>query len=192
MIKYRNLTVLALFLSIAFFPPLVSGQQTSEDPEKEAVVESPQTPRDFLGLTPEQKTKLEEFRKLGREKNRTYLEEIRKVRNEMREMMIDPEANEKEVLKLYDQMAKLRAEQFRYSLQRNKEFKKIFTPEQLEKLESVKKKISRRGYFRRGRFMGPRGFTGRGNFSREGRMNRFWRRDARLRGRPFMRRRRWR
>lgn len=192
MIKYRNLAVLALFLSIAFFPPLVSGQQTSEDPEKEAVVESPQTPRDFLGLTPEQKTKLEEFRKLGREKNRTYLEEIRKVRNEMREMMMDPEANEKEVLKLYDQMAKLRAEQFRYSLQRNKEFKKIFTPEQLEKLESVKKKIRRRGYFRRGRFMGPRGFAGRGNFSREGRMNRFWRRDARLRGRPFMRRRRWR
>jgi len=106
----------------------------------------------------------------------------------MREMMKDAEANEKEILKLYDQMAKIRAEQFRHSLQRSKEFKKILTPEQLEKLESAKKRMGRRGNLQRGRFMGQRGFARRGNFSRGGRMHQSLRRGARFRGRPFMHR----
>jgi len=183
--KYARLTALLLFLSLTLFPSIVRGQ-VSNAPEENTAVESPQASRDFLGLTPEQKAKLEEFRKSGREKSRAYREEMRKVRLEMREMMKDADANEKEILKLYDQMARLRGEQFRYSLQRNKEFMKILTPEQLEKLESAKKRMSRREDLQRGRFRGQRGFDRRGNFSRGGRMHPSWRRGAHLRGRPFM------
>lgn len=188
--RYTRLTALVLFLSLTLFPSIVRGQ-VSDLPE-EAAVESPQASRDFLGLTPEQKEKLEEFRKSGREMSRAYREEMRKVRLEMREMMKDAEANEKEILKLYGQMAKLRAEQFRHSLQRSKEFKNILTPEQLEKLESARKRISRRGNLQGGRFVGQRGFDRRGNFPRRGRMHPSWGRGARLRGRPFMFRWWWR
>jgi len=189
--KYVRLTALILFLSLTLFPSMGRGQ-VSNVPEEDAAVESPQTSKDFLGLTPEQKAKLEEFRKSGREKRRAYFDEMRKVRLEMREMMKDAEANEKEILKLYDQMARLRAEQFRQSLQRSKEFKKILTPDQLEKLESAKKRMSRRGDLQRGRFRGEREFARRGDFSRRGRMHPSLRRGARLRGRPFMFRRWWR
>ncbi|UCE22613.1 MAG: Spy/CpxP family protein refolding chaperone [Candidatus Aminicenantes bacterium] len=189
--KYVRLTVLVLFLSLVLYPSMGRSQE-SNIPEDDAALESPQASRDFLGLTPEQKAKLEEFRKSGREKRRAYFDEMRKVRLEMREMIKDAEANEKEILKLYDQMARLLAEQFRNSLQRSKEFKKILTPEQLEKLKSAKKRMSRRGHRQRSRFRGERGFARRGDFSRRGRMDLSWRRGARLRGRPFMFRRWWR
>lgn len=189
--KYVRLTALVLFLSLILFPSIGRGQ-ASNVPEEDATVESPQASRDFLSLTPEQKAKLEEFRKSGREKRRAYFDEMRKVQREMREMMKDAEANEKEILKLYDQMAGLRAEQFRYSLQRNKELKKILTPEQLEKLENARKRMSRRGNLQRGRFRGERGFARRGGFSRRGRMHPSWGRGARLRSRPFMFRWWWR
>lgn len=189
--KYVRWTALVLFLSLTFFPSLGRGQ-VSDVPEEDAVVEFPHVSKDFLGLTPEQKARLEEFRKSAREKNRAYREEMRKVRLEMKEMMKDAEANEKEILELYGQMARLRAEQFMHSLQRSKEFKKILTPEQLEKLESARKRITRRGDLQRGRVMGQRGFDRRGNFSRGGRMHPFWRRGARLRSRPFMFRWWWR
>jgi Spy/CpxP family protein refolding chaperone len=189
--KYACLIALAFFLSLTLFSSMVRGQ-VPDAPEEDAALESPQAPRDFLGLTPEQKAKLEEFRKSGREKSRAYFKEMRKVRLEMREMMKDAEANEKEILKLYDQMARLRAERFRHSLQRNKEFKKILTSEQLEKLESAQKRMSRRGNLRRVRFRGERGFERHGNFSRRGRIHPYWRRGARLRGCPFIYRwRRW-
>ena len=84
--KNTNLTALVLLLSLALFSPFVSGQ-VSEVPEEDAAVESPQASRDFLGLTPEQKAKLEELRKSEREKSRASFEEMRKVRAEMKEMM---------------------------------------------------------------------------------------------------------
>jgi Spy/CpxP family protein refolding chaperone len=188
--KYESLTVLVAFLSLTFLPSIVYGQ-ASERPAKKARVESPRDARDFFGLTPEQKAKLEELRKLDREKRGAHFESMGKVRLEMREMMKDPEANEKEILKLYDQMSMLRAEQFKNSLLRKKEYRKILTPEQLEKLEKFNKRLTRGRRQQSGRFMRGRGFSRRGNFSHRGRMNSF-RRGARRGGRPSMRRWRWR
>lgn len=188
--KYVSLTVVVAFLSLTFLPSLVHGQ-ASERPAKKARVESPRGARDFLSLTPEQKAKLEELRKLDREKRGVHFESMRKVRLEMREMMKDPEANEKEILKLYDQMSTLRAEQFKNSLLRRKEYRKILTPEQLEKLEKFNKRITRGRRPQRGRFMRGRGFSRRGYFSHRGRMNSL-RRGVRRGGHPFLRRWRWR
>ncbi len=188
--KYESLTVLVAFLSLTFLPSVVYGQ-ASERPAKKACVESPRDARDFLGMTPEQKAKLEELRKLDREKRGAHFESMRKVRLEMREMMKDPEANENEILKLYGQMSTLRAEQFKNSLLGRKEYRKILTPEQLEKLEKFNKRLTRERRPQRGRFIRGRGFSRQGNFSRQGRMN-FFRRGARRGGGPFMRQWRWR
>ena len=189
--KYVSLIVLVAFLSLAFLPSLVHGQAL-ERPAKKARVDSPRNTRDFLGLTPEQKTRLEELRKLDREKQRAHFESMRKVQFEMREMMKDPEANEKEILKLYGQMSTLRAEQFKNSLLRRKEHRKILTPEQLEKLEKFNKRMTRGRRPQRVRFISGRGFSRQGSFFRQGRMNSF-RRGARSRGgRAFIRRWRWR
>jgi Spy/CpxP family protein refolding chaperone len=188
--KYVSLTVLVAFLSLIFLPSFVYGQ-ASERPAKKGRVESPRGEKDFLGLTPEQKAKLEELRKMDREKRGTHFESMRTVQLEMREMMKDPEANEKEILKLYDQMSMLRAEQFKNSLLSRKEYRKILTPEQLEKLEKFNRRMSRGRRQQRGRFMRGRGFSRMRNFSHRGRMNSF-RSGARRGGRPFMRRWRWR
>jgi Spy/CpxP family protein refolding chaperone len=188
--KYVSLTVLVAFLSLIFLPSVIHGQ-ASEKPQKKAREESPRGARNFLGLTPEQKAKLEELRKLDREKQKAHFESMRKARLEMREMMKDSEANEKEILKLYDQMSTLRAEQFKNSLLKRKEYGKILTPEQLEKLEKFNKRMTRGRRPQRGQFMRGRGFSRRGNFFRQGRMNSF-RRGAHRGGRPFMRPWRWR
>jgi len=182
--KLVNLTALALFfLGMAVYPSLVHGQ-TSELPEEDFLDFAPAS-KDFLGLTPEQKAKLEEFRRLRREEQRAHFEEMRKLRQEMRELMLDPEANEKDILKLYDRMSGLRAEQFRNSLKNRNEFRKILTPEQLEMLDKLKRRMGERRNALRGRFLGPRGMVGRGPFPRQGRMSRFWGRGGRLGVRPL-------
>lgn len=188
--KYFRLTALTLFLSMTLFPSVALGQ-VSDEIQEEAAVRSARTQRNFLELTPEQKSKLEEFMDSAREKQKAHFESMRKAQLEMRELMQNPEANEKEILELYDQMSKLRAAQFRDSLQRGKEFRKILTPEQLEKLDSFRKRIDQRRDFMRGRFGGGRGFSRHGHFSRWGRMSFDRRGGARFGGRRFMFRRWW-
>ncbi|MDH5467370.1 MAG: Spy/CpxP family protein refolding chaperone [Candidatus Aminicenantes bacterium] len=182
--KLVNLTALTLFfLSMAVYPSLVRGQ-TSESPEANVIDYAPAS-KDVLGLTPEQKAKLEEFRKSRREEQRAHLEKMRKLRQEMRELIQDPESNEKGILDLYEQMSRLRAERFRNSLRDRNEFRKILTPEQLEKLDNLKSRMGERRNAMRGRFRGQRGMVGPGRFPRQGRMSRFWGRGGRFGARPL-------
>ena len=188
--KYISLTALTLCLSMTLFPSVALGQ-ASDGQEEEVKLRRARTQRDFLELTPEQKTKLEEFTKSAREQQKAHFESMRKVQIEMREMMQDPEANEKEILKLYDQMSKLRADRFRDSLQERKEFRKMLTPEQLEKLDSFRKRIGQRRNLMRSRIRGGREFARHGHFSHRGRMSFSRRGGARFGGRRFMFRRWW-
>jgi Spy/CpxP family protein refolding chaperone len=108
---------------------------------------------EFLNLTPEQKAKLEEFRKSGAEERQAHFEKMRKFREDMRAAMEDPEANEGKINGLIDEMAKLRAEQMKRGLARKMEMKKIFTPEQQEKLSKLRDRTAERrgGRLSRGR-----------------------------------------
>jgi Spy/CpxP family protein refolding chaperone len=109
---------------------------------------------EFLELTPEQKAKLEEFRKSGAEERQAHFEKMRKLREEMRGAMKDPEANEGKINGLIDEMSKLRADQMKRDLARTREMKKIFTPEQQEKLAKLRDRIDdhrRARFFRGGR-----------------------------------------
>ncbi len=165
------MTLILFFLSFTIFPPNAQGQEEKK-PEKKVSQDHPSGRGDFLDLTPEQKSKLKEFRKKRQEERKESMENMRAVRKELRELMRDPEANEKKILGIYDQLAKLRSNRFKKSVQHRKEIKKILTPEQWEKLEKHKKRIARR----RGRFTGRRGFFRRG-FQQQ-RFHRFWRRDG--------------
>lgn len=179
-----NLTTLVLFfLTLTVYPSLVQGK-TSDSPREDGVGYAPVS-NDVLGLTPEQKAKLEEFRKAKREEQKAHFDKMRKLRQEMRELMEDPEANEKDILNLYEQMSGLRTERFKNSLRERNEFRKILTPEQLEKLDKFKSRMEERRSVLRGRFLGPRGMAGPGRFPRQGRMSPYRGRGGRFGARPL-------
>lgn len=142
----------ALFLFFSLLSPAVYGQ-----PDKR-----PAAREEWLNLTPEQKTKLGEFRKARQEENQAFFEQTRKLRTELRELMKDPSANEKQIDGLIDEMTKLRATRMKNEIKKSVEMKKIFTPEQLEKLKNARARMGRMGPMRPGRGMILRRFMRRG------------------------------
>lgn len=180
-------SLIFVFLGFNLFPASVYGQK-SETSEKEMFRDKPLASENSLDLTPEQTSKLRELRKIRQEERREFLDNMRKLRLELRELMRDPEANEKEIRGLYDKMSKLQADNFTKFVQRRRERRNIFSPEQLEKLEKIKNRIDKRRNLARARFFARRGFSRLGPFPRQGRINLFWRRGRDFRGRPFMNR----
>ncbi len=141
----RWLSNLAVALFIFALIPLSSYSQPQERPGRSEAL---------LDLTPEQKAKLEELRKAGAEERKAQFEKMRTLREDMRAAMKDPEANAAKINGLIDEMAKLRADQMKRGLARRLEMKKIFTPEQQEKLAKLRDRMDdRRGarFFRGGR-----------------------------------------
>lgn len=124
---------------------------------------------DFLELTQEQ---LKELRKARVEARQTLMEKMRDLRQNLRGLMDDPKASEKKIEGIIDEMAKLRASFMKSSLQHRNKVKKVFTPEQLEKLEKAKKSFQGMrgqrpmGAFRQGKFFRSRGFFPHRSFCR--------------------------
>lgn len=170
-----GLTFLALLIALG---PSLASAQPARNPER--------TLRPFLGdyldLTPDQKAKLEEFRKVRQEERQAFLDQMGKLRADLRELRKDPQANEKKIDALIDDMFKLRAGQLKSSIKHSAEVKKIFTPEQQEKLARLRARTARL------RDRRPGAFWGRGG-------DRFGWRQRPFRGRGFFRplpRERWR
>ncbi len=136
---------------IAFGPSLALGQP-ARNPER--------TLRpfweDYLDLTPDQKARLEEFRKARQEEREAFLDQMEKFRAELRELREDPQVNEKKIDALIDETFKLRAGHLKSSFKHQAEVKKVFTPEQQEKLAKLR---ARMAHFRD---MRPGAFFGRG------------------------------
>lgn len=179
-----SMSLVLIFLSFSLSLSSLQGQE-SEKPENTISRDCPLASENFLDLTPEQRSKLKEFRKMRQEERRELLDNMRAVRKELRELMHDPEANEKKILGLYDQISKLRSSRFKKFVQHRKEIRKILTPEQIEKLERFKNRIAQMRNFGRARLWGRRGFFKRGPFPRD-RSYHFWRRGRNFRGWPFM------
>lgn len=162
------MTLILFFLSSAIFTPIAHSQEAKK-PEGKVSRDYPSTWEEYIDLTPEQKSKLEEFRKKRQAERKESMKNMWAVRKELRELMRDPEANEKKILGIYDKQAKFRSDRFKKSFQHRKEIKEILTTEQWEKLEKLKKRMA----LRRGRFMGREGFFRRG--IKRQRFHRFWR-----------------
>ena len=169
------LTLMAVALSFILFAPSLQGQEKKA--EKEVSKGSPLPPMGFLDLSPEQKAKLEEFRKMRQEERKKFLENIEPLGQKLEGLIRDPNSEAKEVDALIDQISKLRSTHLKRVIQQRRELRKIFTPEQLKKLEKFRGFARERFLGRRGFFLGPR--------------HSFWRRGGRFRGWLFRNWWRW-
>jgi Spy/CpxP family protein refolding chaperone len=129
-----------------------------------------------LNLTPDQVKALEAFRQSRMEVRRAFRAEMDKVRGEMRELFADPQANREKIDKLIDRRATLMAEHEKRFLAARTERDKIFTPEQREKLKTLRSRLPGRAGLagRAGMRRGTRGMAGRAMRAR-GRMAARWR-----------------
>lgn len=186
--KRRVLVLLpaAALLAAALIPVAAAQEKGQPGPPASPRMER-QRPLAELNLTPDQIKALEAFREARREKARAFREDIAKLREEMRALRADPEANKGKIEALIDRRASLMAghekEAFRARAERNA----IFTPEQLEKLKTMRSRPAARGA-RGGAWMG-RAFDGRFAGRRAG-LRPMLRRQA-LRHRMALRRWRW-
>lgn len=152
--KKSPLLVGLIFLAVLIaFGPSVALGQPARNPER--------TVRpfweDYLDLTPDQKAKLEEFRKARQGEREAFLDQMGKLRADLRELRKDPQANEKKIDALIDEMFKLRAGRLKSSFKHLAEVKKIFTPEQQEKLARLRARMDRFRDRRPGAFFGRGG-----------------------------------
>ncbi|MCP2619015.1 Spy/CpxP family protein refolding chaperone [Candidatus Aminicenantes bacterium AC-335-A11] len=112
----------------------------------------------LIDLTEEQKSKLEELRKRRVEQLLDFHDKMGELRLKLKELLKDPEADEKEIESLIDEISKLKAEHFKGMLRHKKEIRAILTPEQLEKLNKLKKlreEFAKRRLLRNRRFFRP-------------------------------------
>jgi len=139
------------FLAALLVPALLAAQESTQPGRPgRARMERPRPLAD-LGLTPEQTKALEDFRKARRDEGQAFREGMGKLRVEMRELAKDPKANQARIDALIDKMAGLSAERRKAAFRTRAERDKIFTPEQLEKLKTI-----------RSRFAGRERLAGRG------------------------------
>jgi len=137
-----------------------------QKPEKPVPGVPQERMKNWLNLTPEQETKLKDFQKARQEEQKAFRDQMEKLRGEFQPLLKDSKADQNKVNGLIDQMFKLRADQFKKSIQNGKDREKIFTPEQLEKMKNARGGMNRMMMLR-GRGMGPMGLTGpmgRGGF----------------------------
>ncbi len=175
----------AVFLAAALVPAFVTAQETRPAGPAGGTRIEQARPRTDLGLTAEQKKALEEFRKARGEERTAFREKMSKLRDEMRELAKDPKANQAGIDALIDKTAGLRAERQKAAFRARAERDKIFTPEQLEKLKSLRSRVAGRAG------LAGRGMMGPGRFSRLGLGPRRMARLRALRHRLFLRWRRW-
>ena len=155
----------AVILTLALIPAFAAAQDSRGPAQADQAQAERMGPRQALGLTPDQEKALEGFRKARREDSRAFRDEMAKVREEMRGLAKDPQANRAKIEALIDRTSKLRADREKGALRARLEREKIFTPEQLGKIKAWRGRLAdRAGLARmRGRAaFGPMGFRGPG------------------------------
>lgn len=133
---FAALTILGfLFLSVGGF-----AQQPPAKQEKPAA-QAQKVPlaglKEFLQLTPDQEAKIKEMQKARQEDQKSFREQMQKLRGELAPLLKDSKADQNKINGLVDQIAKLGAERTKKVLANRNPMQKILTPEQLEKLKNA-------------------------------------------------------
>jgi Spy/CpxP family protein refolding chaperone len=155
MTEKKMIGLASLVLMLAFIYSTMNAQAV-RPPRAGRSGAFPRVLKDALQLTPEQEKKLEEFRQARLDETKAYGEKMAPMRDELRKLMGDPKADEQKINNLIDQMAKLRADRMKALYQSKKTWEKIFTPEQLKKLQEYRQDFKLQPEARRDR-MGRRG-----------------------------------
>jgi len=96
-------------------------------------------------LTDEQQEQLKKLRENQREVQEQFMDTIKDLNQKLYELRQDPAANAIEIEKIQDTLFNLKIEQMKKAYQHRKEIKKIFTPEQLEKMSALPMRSPLRG-----------------------------------------------
>jgi len=134
----KRYAALIALLAMAALGAFAVAQETAAPakPAEPAVKAPLARIQEDLNLTPEQKAKLEEFRKTRWAENKAYSEQMVKLREQMQALRKDGRPDPAKMNPLIDQMYKLQAEQAKAQLKHEIDREKIFTPEQLEKMQA--------------------------------------------------------
>ncbi len=137
--KRITITIMVLGLAAALvLPSFVTAQEVEENAGPWRGRRARMIAEDVFDLSPDQEKMIEEFRKARIDENRKFREEMFKLQQERRELMKDPEANEARIGGLIDRMYGLRAQLAKKAIKDRAEWRKIFTPEQLEKMKDYR------------------------------------------------------
>ncbi|MDD8026700.1 MAG: Spy/CpxP family protein refolding chaperone [Acidobacteriota bacterium] len=144
----KKIAVIVTLAVLAVLGLNVIAQEKPAAPAQPAapVVQARRAPvQEALNLTPEQKAKLEEFRKARQAEMQAFAERMGKLRQEMQALRQDGKADLTKMNGLIDEMYKLQAERAKAGFKNAQEREKIFTPEQLEKMKTFRRGAGRMG-----------------------------------------------
>jgi Spy/CpxP family protein refolding chaperone len=110
----------------------------------------------FLNLTPEQIQKLKDFQKARQDEQKSFRDQMQKLRGDLRPLLQDEKADKGKINGLIDQIAKLGADRAKQALGNRGGIQKILTPEQLDKVKKAGPAVRQRLMnFFRGQGMAP-------------------------------------
>jgi Spy/CpxP family protein refolding chaperone len=174
--RARARSIAAAFLAALLVPALLAAQESTR-PDRPGRARMERTrPLAGLGLTPEQTKALEAFRKSRRDEGQAFRDGMAKLRVEMRELAKDPKANQARIDGLIDKMTGLSAERRKAGFRTRIERDKIFTPQQLETIKTLRSRfagrarVAGRGAARLGRMGAGRAASFRSNLRRMARL----------------------
>lgn len=175
----RRTTVLlaaAALLASALIPLAVFAQEKTQPATPAQPRMDRPRPLADLNLTPDQVKALQAFRQARQEQAKAFRNDMAKLRDEMRGLRADPDANKAKIEALIDKQAALMAAHEKDLFRARAERNKIFTPEQLQKLKAMRTRLADRGGMGRvwmGQAWGGRGFGG-GFFGPRAGLRPFW------------------
>lgn len=155
---------LSMWQIVLFCVPLtlftLQAQDVPEEPEQ-GLPPRMKAAEKFLDLSAEQKESLEKLRIAWREEQQSFREAMRAKGEELKELMKDREANAAKIEALRDGMFAMRLEQMKKSYEHRKTARRVFTADQLKKLDTLRTRswrFTRAGqrFFGRGFFHGQR------------------------------------
>lgn len=94
-------------------------------------------------LTDVQKEQLKNLRENQREIQEQFMGKTKNLHLELNELKKDTAANAVKIEKIQDEIFNLRIEQMKNAYLQRKEIKKVFTPEQLEKMSALRTRLQR-------------------------------------------------
>ena len=145
--KFKFKTVLAFTSTLVIFVvslcvPSLSAQGTLRARRPNMQNQS-QKRLPALDLTDEQKELLKNLRENQRGMQQQFMEQTKDLNQKLNELKQNPADNATEIEKNQDAKFNLRIEQMKNAYIHQKEIRQVFTPEQLEKMSVMRKRVSR-------------------------------------------------
>lgn len=137
-----SLIVIIFFAGLCVAPIYAQAPQRSRRP---AMQNQSQIPVKALDLSDDQMEALKNLREAQKEILNGIREKAQNLREELEGLRKDPEKNRALMENIQDELFNLRIEQMKSQYAHGKEIRKVFTPEQLEKMSLMRSIQMRRG-----------------------------------------------